>query len=307
VKKVKKVLVLMSTYNGSMYLKEQIDSILNQKNIEVSLLIRDDGSTDKTLDILSSYIEYDNIKVVFGKNLGVEKSYRELVKQSKKFNVDYFAFSDQDDVWLSEKLIRAISLLEKENNINKPIAYCSDLNVVDSTLNHLFFAKDRNRLKFNKYTTLVQNIATGCTMVFNTEARDIFLGYEPKNTTLHDYWLMLLCIFLGKVVYDDQAFILYRQHENNVIGISGTSYGKWKKKLATLKKLKEHPRENRAIDLLNGFSEQLSEEDIEMISIVANYRSNIKNKIKFLINRDIRMLSKQKNLYLKIRILLNSV
>ena len=104
----------MSTYNGEKYLREQIDSILNQDYPEISLLIRDDGSTDGTVDILKEYAQkYRDIDYYVGENLGVQNSFFDLMKRADK-RAYYYAFADQDDVWLPGKIKRAIELLERE-------------------------------------------------------------------------------------------------------------------------------------------------------------------------------------------------
>lgn len=303
---MKKILVLMSTYNGCLFLREQIDSILSQKDVEVMLIIRDDGSTDETKEILESYIFNDNIEILLGDNRGIAKSYRELINLSRKVEVDYFAFADQDDIWLDNKLISAINILEQRNQ-GQALSYCSDLNVVDKNLKHIYFAKDKTKIEISKSISLVQNIATGCTMVFNSTARDLFMTYEPKYDTVHDYWMLLICVFLGEVVYDENSYILYRQHENNAIGIDVSFFGKWRKIVLSLKKIKEHPRENRAKDFLMGFNEMLTEEDKKIISTVANYRESMLAKLQFLFCREIRMLTKKRDFFLRIRILINSV
>lgn len=93
----KSVQVVMSTYNGEKYLKEQIDSILSQEGVDVRLYIRDDGSSDRTTDILASYQEHKNVKIEKGNNLGFAKSFLTALDECDE--ADYYAFSDQDDVW----------------------------------------------------------------------------------------------------------------------------------------------------------------------------------------------------------------
>lgn len=102
----KSVQVVMSTYNGEKYLKEQIDSILSQEGVDVRLYIRDDGSSDRTTDILASYQEHKNVKIEKGNNLGFAKSFLTALDECDE--ADYYAFSDQDDVWEKDKLSTAI-------------------------------------------------------------------------------------------------------------------------------------------------------------------------------------------------------
>ena len=105
------VSVLMSTYNGEKYIREQIESILNQKKVKVHLLIRDDGSQDSTIEIVKEYAnKYPNVSVYAGKNIGIGNSFMELLRNAPE--ADYYAFADQDDVWLDGKLERAIELIK---------------------------------------------------------------------------------------------------------------------------------------------------------------------------------------------------
>ena len=128
---MEKVCVLMSTYNGEKYLKEQIESILNQENIEVDILIRDDGSTDNTLNILENYTQkYKNIRYYTGENLRSAKSFMNLLFTVKEY--DYYAFSDQDDVWKKNKLYTAVSKLKEGYDL-----YGGKKSIVDSELNIL--------------------------------------------------------------------------------------------------------------------------------------------------------------------------
>lgn len=120
----KSVQVVMSTYNGEKYLKEQIDSILSQEGVDVRLYIRDDGSSDRTTDILASYQEHKNVKIEKGNNLGFAKSFLTALDECDE--ADYYAFSDQDDVWEKDKLSTAIEILEEESQ-STPLLYCSAL------------------------------------------------------------------------------------------------------------------------------------------------------------------------------------
>lgn len=133
-----KVAVLLSSYNGERYLKEQIDSILNQKGVNVYVLVRDDGSTDRSLQILRELVAGHprQMKIVEGKNTGCTKSFVELMRIAstlEDFNPDYYAFSDQDDVWFPDKLAYSIGALPALDN-TKPQLFSADSIMVDSQL-----------------------------------------------------------------------------------------------------------------------------------------------------------------------------
>ena len=212
-----KAIVIMSTYNGEKYIAQQLDSLIKQKHISVSILIRDDGSTDNTVSILKEYkTKFDNIDYYLGDNLGVIGSFNDLLMRSELEKYQYIAFCDQDDVWDDDKLVIAISYLMNEQ-YNTPLMYCSNLMLVDRELNSL----RPMRKVISKYTlemSLIQNIGTGCTQVFNHQALMEYRKGIGMHMEMHDYWLTLECMFLGKIIYDNNPHISYRQHSDNVIG-----------------------------------------------------------------------------------------
>lgn len=227
----KRVQVLMSTYNGERYLREQLDSILNQTHAEIELLIRDDGSQDGTMSILKEYAElYKNIVYMKGENCGPTKSFFQLIKFADS-KADYYAFSDQDDVWEKNKIERAIKCLEK-HNIEKPIMYCSALRVVDQDLNFLFIEGAKRRTSDLSFgNAMVENCCTGCTIVINQILQKMIAKKRIPECSMHDWWLYLLASCFGKVFYDPIPSIQYRQHKSNVIGIELGWLGRVKKKI----------------------------------------------------------------------------
>ena len=156
--------ILMSTYNGENYLREQLDSLLNQTYENIKILIRDDGSKDGTIQILKEYSEkYPNkIECIFDENIGVIKSFFELMKKSDE-KCNYFAFCDQDDFWLKEKVEKAIEQIKEEI----PFLYCSNTILVDENLKILKINNEKKEIDLNNI--LVENCATGCTVVINNK------------------------------------------------------------------------------------------------------------------------------------------
>lgn len=210
-----KVNVLLSTYNGEKFLREQLDSILAQSYRYVVIHIRDDGSTDSTPEILRQYAEkYPGIKVEYGLNLGVVQSFFTLLRNAND-SCQYFAFCDQDDVWLENKVKDAVGMLEQSED-GIPLLYCSRLEYVDANLNHLGYSRIPKRLGFGN--ALVENVATGCTILINREAREITLDNIPDRLIMHDWWILLVVMAFGKVIFDNRVNIRYRQHGGNVVG-----------------------------------------------------------------------------------------
>ena len=222
-----KVQVLLSTYNGQKYLKELMDSVLNQDFSNLEILVRDDGSTDETLCVLERYSGIKNVQISPGENLGVVKSFLKLLQLSSP-DAKYVAFCDQDDVWKEDKVSRAISILEKYCN-NLPVMYCSRVTIVDEKLKIIGSSQiPRREPAFGN--ALVQNIATGCTIIINNAARQLILKKLPSSAMVHDWWIYQVVSAFGKVIYDLESRILYRQHSGNMIGEKSSMFLKWRER-----------------------------------------------------------------------------
>lgn len=296
-----KVQILMSTYNGEKYLKEQIESILNQENVEISLLIRDDGSTDETLNILEHLAkENKNIHYYASQNIGVARSFMELVNKSNE--ADYYAFADQDDVWKPKKLISAIEKLE--SNIETPSLYISALEVVDEELNIIEIKKVSGNHCFEG--EMAKNFATGCTMVFNKKLCDIIKMYNPEYLIMHDSWITRVCYAIGgNVVIDKNTYIKYRQHGNNVVGYNDEGFKKLKKQLKIAFVDKVSMRVNIAKELKSGYEELLTDNSKELVNNLLSYQTNMKAKMWLLKNKRFRTNIPKIDLKIRMGIILN--
>lgn len=207
------IVVLMSTYNGSQFISEQVESIIRQQGVKVSLWIRDDGSSDGTRQVLAELQKtHSGIELILEENVGVSASFFRLLEKSGS-RYDYYAFADQDDVWKPDKLIRACEMLDK-GNLETPRMYYSRLEFVDVNLHRLGYSSIPTTRGY--HNALVQNQATGCTVVLNRSARDLVCQHIPEWTLMHDWWCYLVISAFGEVVYDEYPGILYRKHGNNV-------------------------------------------------------------------------------------------
>jgi glycosyltransferase involved in cell wall biosynthesis len=205
--------VLMSTYDGERYVREQVASILHQSHCRLRLAVRDDGSRDGTAAVLRS-LDDPRLKVRTGENLGLPQSFFRLIDESSD-DADLWALSDQDDVWSPEKLARAVSRLAQ---VDGPAMYCARVAVVDQDLRSLYLHELPWRGP-SFANALVQNIALGCTIVINREARDLLRGRWPRECVMHDAWMYLVVAGCGTVVYDHEPVVLYRQHGRNSVGM----------------------------------------------------------------------------------------
>ena len=206
------VAVVMSTYNGGRYLREQVDSILAQEGVRVHLVVRDDGSSDDTVSQLQEYERDGKLELICGKNLGVTKSFLLLVSVVAD-RYPYVAFSDQDDVWHTNKLLRAVGRLSELDG-TKPAEYCSEYTYCDKDLVPTGRSQ-LNRIGVNFQRMLYENVASGNTIVMNQPlVREVALaGMEGVYT--HDWWVSLVACATGSLVYDEFSSLEYRRLDNN--------------------------------------------------------------------------------------------
>ncbi|PTQ68454.1 glycosyltransferase family 2 protein [Pseudomonas sp. GV071] len=227
---IPRVNVLLSTYNGERYVAEQIESLLSQVYVHVLLHIRDDGSQDGTLAILREFeSKHENINVVAGNNLGYVASFFELLNGADR-TCEYFSFCDQDDVWLPRKLITAIEQIAARDTA-VPVMYFSRTEYVNEQLQHLGYSAELNRSRIGYENALVQNVATGCTIVINRVARERVIAKLPAFCLVHDWWVYLVVSAFGEVIYDPQVYIKYRQHAGNAIGAADTVLGVYARRI----------------------------------------------------------------------------
>lgn len=213
------VVILLSAYNGDRFLAEQLDSLLRQDYAAVQIRVRDDGSTDRTAAILREYADRDpRLRYCSGPNLGVVGSFFELLRDHVG-EAEWIAFCDQDDVWAPDKISRAIGRLTRESDGHLPLLYFSRLTLVDDDLRPLGLTRPLTRPP-SFGNALTQNIAAGCTMVINAPARRLLVDAMPdlRAVVMHDWWVYLVVSALGRLVYDPESRIYYRQHGANFFG-----------------------------------------------------------------------------------------
>lgn len=228
-----RLLVLMSTYNGEQYVEQQIRSIMSQRGIEdIKLRIRDDGSNDNTVKIISKLMsEYsDRIQLIEGDNIGYNASFFELLKHAEGY--DYYAISDQDDIWLPEKLFVGVKSILKYGE-SVPVLYASTSYLVENDL--IPYGQTRRKYReFTLFNTIIQNICPGHTQIFNNELlKYIKEDVDTSKIYVYDSWITNLAMLYGTIVYNNSSYTLYRQHKGNQLG-SGT--GKIGKLIASAKR-----------------------------------------------------------------------
>jgi hypothetical protein len=213
--------MLLSTWNGAAYLQAQLDSLVAQTHPSWTLYCRDDGSRDSTPDILRDFrlgIGAGRcIDVSDGQAMGVAKSFLHLLAVARTGEAQFFAFADQDDVWMPDKLTSGIDALAEVPE-GVPALYCARQWLVDAKLNRLRLSAPVRRTP-GFLSALTQNIATGCTIILNRAAADRILASKPPDQAWHDWWCYLVVTGCGgRVMTDPTPVILYRQHGTNVVG-----------------------------------------------------------------------------------------
>lgn len=235
--------ILLATYNGGRYINQLLASIRSQSHTDFRLYVRDDGSTDDTVDIVTRASRQDDrIRIVDdGRgNQRVVQNFARLMEHALADGCLATFFSDQDDVWHSDKVetgVRELKRMEAQHGTTAPILVHSDLEVVDSELKPLHpsfiqFSGITNNLEQPLQTLLVQNFVTGCTMLANRPLLEAALPI-PKEAVMHDWWLALCAASLGEISFLDQPTIKYRQHEDNQVGATGFTYWQAIKKRLT--------------------------------------------------------------------------
>lgn len=282
---MKKVLVMLSSYFGERYIQDQIDSILCQQNVEVSLIVRDDGSKDGTCEIVQKNAVNDpRIRLIRGDNIGFRRSFFELLLNAP-LNYDYYAFSDQDDIWESDKLSRAVDFLETTKADVK--LYASGLKVVDEKLNFKYL-NSFSKLRITYGSALSRQRLAGCTMVFNTGllncCRRFRITESMGNLFSHDAAVYYICLSCGgQVVFDPESRILFRRHIGTV-----TEHGKgFLKRVESVTNVfnKFRDRRFRQAAILYDVYEDCMPPDVKAVTkAIIHYRDSFKNTIALMLD-----------------------
>ncbi|MBM6676087.1 glycosyltransferase [Olsenella uli] len=212
------VTVILAYYNGSKYIEEQIDSIAAQENVATNIVVFDDGSSNDEIKYVRTISnKYPNVTVIDSdRNYGPKLSFFAALRDVPK--ADFYAFSDQDDVWLKDKLARAVSMIGEFSDM--PALYCANTLVVNANLNDPHPQYIKNPLQNITTKSLLSMSATmGMTHVFNGKMRDLISKIDINDMPIlfHDHWMVLLASLFGVVQYDCRPCVLYRQHGANQI------------------------------------------------------------------------------------------
>lgn len=296
-----RVVVLMSTYNGEKYIREQIVSILEQEgDFQLDLLVRDDGSNDGTIEILKKYERRGRLKWYTGRNLKPAHSFLDLLKHCGEY--DYYTFVDQDDYWMSDKIKKGIKALK---GVDSPALYFSNAELVDRELNSLGRNVYVNTPRTDFYTVSCAGGILGCTMVFNHQLAELVQNKEfPKRVPMHDFYITLLCLAVGgKVIYDDQPSMKYRQHGNNVVGVAYGFMNTIRNRLKAITHKEKVSIADQAQEILHLYGDCISSDYSDWLNRVASYRGSITKRISLSCSRKTKYINRNMGLRLRLSIL----
>ncbi len=279
---MKKVVILLSTYNGQRYIEQQLDSLVNQTYKNTQIFIRDDGSKDNTQNILKKYEEkYKNIKIVYGENIGFYKSFLWLLTNAPK--ADYYSFCDQDDYWKEDKIYRAVSKLNKSDN-HKPNLYFTDYEICDSNLNFISNSKQYGNPYSLERGLLAVQIPLGFNTVINYSMKEHIENKFNSNFKIwgHDYWCYLIALCFGEIIYDKEYYSTkYRRHEKNVSTYTNNFF---KTQLLRIKNFLLSDGQNIINETVNIFYDvyknELSNDKKKIIEIYKNKKFNLTNRLR---------------------------
>ena len=278
--------ILLSTYNGAPYLQQQYDSIFAQTEKNWRLIVRDDGSSDETIQLVRAIANNDTRVVISkcsGVNTGIANSFFSLLQQS---TAPFFAFCDQDDYWVPRKLETLLGVMECEP-LSRPTLVYSDLTIVDENLKEVFpsfmhqqhFSPGRLMVWSNN---LLQNTVVGCASMGNRELKHVVFSNPPDNWSdviMHDWWLAIVASRFGQAIFEPTSTVLYRQHGKNQLGAKGTDF--WRYLTSVINEQPIHKVKTyldrvsvQAAAFQQAFRDQLSIQDCELLHALANIKES---------------------------------
>lgn len=280
----------MATYNGERYLSEQIDSILKQTYTNWVLFIKDDGSDDKTMEIIRRYVSAYEEKIVWITDSSLtggsaKRNFASILAWVKQhYSFCYFMLADQDDVWVDTKIEKCLHAMQHhEAQRSCPMLIHTDLCVVDANLHVLgesFFAyRALNPDVRDLRHLVIQNNVTGCTMLWNRALNDL-LDLQSDWVAMHDWWIALAACVFGEIFCLNEPMVLYRQHGNNVVGATRVNSPGF-----ILERLKGHNHVRKTLKLavaqseafLNCYESRLTPEQVTVLRTFSQLYSH--NKI----------------------------
>lgn len=300
-----KICIIMSTYNGEKYIDQQLDSIFrNEEKNEISLYVRDDGSKDKTVEKIKEYGIAHNISIEVseGGNVGSAKSFLIALRDCPK--ADYYAFCDQDDVWIDGKISAAVKQI---GTTDQPILWCSDYRVTDSDL-HVVVSSALKQPVHDSVKAIFYNNVPGCTMVFNLALMQEMRKITISSIRMHDIMTINVALITGKVFFDKKPYVLYRQHGDNVLGYSHKKIQlrKWiRDKVKLIRNKEDYSTAEYARAVLNAFGSEMNKSQREEYELISKMSENLVYRLILLTRPYTKAKFGRTNISIRCKILLN--
>lgn len=299
------VIVLLSIYNGEKFLNKQLESLFKQKtSCNITIYYRDDGSTDKSMDIIESWKKYLSIIECPSsrkQNLGPALSFWELMNTAP--DADFYTFCDQDDIWYENKIEKAVrSICDKKD----AVLYCSNCNIIDENDKLIKKLYQEQRPILTLEAQLVSGAMQGCAMLFNKKLLNIIKESKISNIPMHDIVIMYIALINGTVIYEHNPLFGYRMHSNNVVAKDNKKFSERLKATYQLwfEDGKKYPIQDMASDLIKNYSNILKDEDMVYLRLLENYKKSIIKKIKIITDKKTQSVNSKGLRSFKIRILL---
>lgn len=301
---------MMATYNGEKYIEQQIESILNQNSIELTLWISDDGSNDQTVAICEKYArKYKNVFFRANEcNKGLAKNFMDMVYDADLDRFSYYAFSDQDDYWQQDKIISAVSCLKEFDQ--QAALYYSDITNVDKNLSNASttILSSYFSLETKPYIPLIVNWAYGCTMVFNKSMAKLLCVHKLSNfLRFHDSWVHLVASTCGICISDrESSHILRRISGENAFGDKNLtlSFERVFSAVQALFSCNHHITETLK-ELKRGYHDYIDSERMDELENLLIMRYSMRQRISMAFSSHIKLPSARETYLLKLRILFN--
>ena len=293
--------ILLSTYNGSRFILEQLDSLTSQLDCLVDIRARDDGSTDDTAEKLRRHSQADGrLTIVGGSNLGVTNSFLSLLRDAPD-GYDAYFFCDQDDVWNPRKVSYAMRTLSAQAAATPALYFCR-LRYISETGVHL--GSSRVPPHVGLQNALVENVAIGCTLAMNGAARRAICDRLPKRAIMHDWWSYLVVSALGAVVFDPRTLIDYRQHGGNTVG---AEQGKLSVRMVRRFRRKADvvTRSAQAAEFLHLYSDKMPRENRQLVELFVAGKHSWRRRIDLLRQQLVRRSTWSDQLLLSAQLAIN--
>lgn len=258
---MRKIAILMSTYNGDEYVEKQIESIFNQTYNNFDLFVRDDGSKKDFVNYLEKLQLKYGFHLIKGENVGFLKSFMTLLKEIEGY--DYYSFADQDDIWFSKKLEKSIEWLSKKDQSIPLLYHCAYYTGEDVHKRDNIYYHSDSVYSFRKCFTT--NYYSGFAIVVNNKMRELMLKGNPNRITYHDWWAGMIAIGLGKYHFDDTPLAFHIDHKTNVTAFTNKKRIQWF--FQTLHADSEIHK--RALEYKKCFYNELSSENKKILDLFA--------------------------------------